>query len=112
MDKIPDVVGRVLDELAKHFGSTGQHLWQVLVTQYHLHAVVQLWSAAGFGLFGVLSFVFAGIADAPDNAAAMGLLGTVLTLIAICCLAVGFCNWYNPEYGALQQVLTILKGGK
>ncbi len=56
MDKVPDTVGKLLDELGQRFGATGSHLWQSYV---HYLAVEGALSVAGYGFLALVAALLA-----------------------------------------------------
>lgn len=115
MDQIPEVVDQTLQVLADRFGTTGIHLWGILVRQVYVNAVtamsVFLLVSAGVALTGRQAV--ASWRD-PIGASASGFYAVVGILLALAWL--GVLVWVlatiplviNPEYSALTTILDAL----
>lgn len=122
----------LLDTLAQKLGTTAEHLWVVLCRQAPVSAGAELFmillmaALAATMINRAMAYnkklatlrresSYKGIVD--DQALALGLLvgasiiTTLATLVtcAVCCtdIAAGF---FNPEYWALDKVLTTIRG--
>lgn len=117
MDKLPDTVSKILDELAKRFGSTGAHLWEVLVRQAFDSSLINLLVGGGASLFliglsGLLFWVGNQESHNCDTdgfyacGGVAGLLGVFILAVILSCNVLGLLN---PEYYALKDILGGLK---
>lgn len=113
-------VSAILDELAKRFGATAEHLWAVVVRQQVVEGVLY----AFFGLLGtvvVTALIVWAVKVArrewtDDDAMSIGLMAMMgmfpLTALAgtIALLISGILRITAPEYYALQAILRAVAG--
>jgi dolichyl-phosphate-mannose--protein O-mannosyl transferase len=112
MNDIPVIVDELLAVLAERFGTTGVHLWGVMVRQ----AYVEFYIATGALIITGLAFAWSLkwiLREREDE----GAFGAVL-ISGVCA---GFATLFflttlpgalNPEYFALQKVFEFFPGGK
>jgi hypothetical protein len=125
MNKIPEVLSKVIDTLAQKFGSTGEALWAILVKQQFVYAFQYFITAVVFGgailiwwyyVYDKMCKKFVEV-DPEDKDAVVGTItgfGMAFTLIF---LIVSFYSLYwgvaylvNPQYFAIQDLMAMVKG--
>ncbi|MEW6016513.1 MAG: hypothetical protein AB1760_00400 [Pseudomonadota bacterium] len=107
----------ILDELAKRFGATAEHLWAVMVKQQVVRGGVDL-AVAGFFLLLLVAACVAevwavrhddGLHDASETVGTAALLVGIPSLfLFVTAAAYGTFALLNPEYYALQSILRAL----
>lgn len=128
--KIADGIGTVLDELGKRFGATGAHLWQLLIKQVYVHAVV---CGVEWSIIFVLTLVLVlftrkfwaenlptedRYGTKQQNVLSIVLLVfSFIMIITTIAFAFGTAETItqavmNPEYQALSNVLDLLHGSR
>jgi len=115
---------KLIRELADKLGTTGDHLWAVLVKQVPIAAFCS--SLVGLALLIALIAIGFGCYKWVRNAASsddeMEVLFSSIVILLISGVAIALCGSgivlcfqdvltaiYNPEYAALQSVITHLK---
>ncbi len=105
----------MLEELAAKLGTTGDHLWEILVAQGRIEAVntlVVLVLAIGL-TFVTHRYVWAWMWRKPESEGrcwVTGLLSVVSTLFTLkAAFGIGSLatKLFNPEYWALQRILKL-----
>jgi uncharacterized membrane protein len=116
-------IEKILDVLAERFGTTVEHLWDVMVFQARIEAITSIVTllVGGLVVFVVARFLVREARRDPsvffENP--LFLVMAVLCLVAVILLMNGFfmgagdiaTALFNPEYWALKQVLRLLGGG-
>lgn len=107
-----------LDLLAAKMGTTGSHLWEVLIREARINGVMNLfWAMAS--IVAICLFVFRVAPkliawdDSFDRAGGLMVLGCLiscaLAAFAIVCLICAPGELVNPEFWALDHVINALK---
>jgi ABC-type sugar transport system permease subunit len=113
---VAKVVSQTLDVLGAKFGATGAHLWQILVKQVYVNAMTATFIS--LMITGLLVVIYKGYKmavtqDDTNSQEAFFGVGCFLTVVAVISWAVTssyVSQTFNPEYGALETVLTAIKG--
>ena len=130
MDKIPQELLTRLDALAAKIGTTVGHLWQVLITQARVEAIVAA-ARVALSLVGVVACCFWLLSmirrgrsgeltcdhgyhegEAYASAIVEGVILVAVSLASVIMLLVNLAAFptllLNPEYWALQQIMGLL----
>ncbi len=114
-----DEIAKVLDLLAERFGTTVEHLWQVMITQAYISAINNL-----IGLVIGIVFIFYVIKRIPYWIEAEKeyeflptlqlVFSSAFSLVIVTYYAVEgvttiITGIFNPEYLALQKILELLQ---
>jgi hypothetical protein len=119
-------VGTLIDKLADKLAVPTAKLWAVLTQQARIEAVhdgivAVIWLAVGVMVIVCLTVVLKRLRDEElaDPVFARGLIRFVRTVIPSLCFVVAINNgvvaWkrsVNPEYYAVQEILSVLKPAK
>ena len=122
---IPNVIERLLNVLADKFGTTGEHLWGVLVKQQLVEAKAELvigflWLGLVLTCIGIMVVAYKKMCDDDDDdgevVSVILFIGGFLIFIFLIFAGISFYESYmgfaNPEFQALDEVLDVLKGGQ
>jgi len=115
-EKTASMIKETLDKLAEQLGTTGAQMWEVLIKQ----AMVSFWSeivwiAVGTTIVAIFAIAFiVGVKRKWDKE----IVGSILALggiVMLIHLAIVACSiksmltcYFNPEYYALNKVLSML----
>lgn len=106
MSNVPDTVNKVLDELARRFGTTGAALWAAYVHYIQLYALG--WMLAGLfaaGLMFIGSYRLK--ADEYDTDTEVirwiGMIGAII--LAFFFIGVNFADLFAPQGAAIMYIL-------
>ena len=120
-----DNTTKLLEQLAKKMGTTTEYLWRVLLKQAPIDATVTLLQFIAIVLFGYAIWRVhkkllsedkdgdTGYYKYEEAAAIPMIIATIvfaiMFLICFCCLGDIVNGYFNPEYWALQKVLSSVK---
>ncbi len=114
-----DEIAKVLDLLAERFGTTVEHLWQVMVVQSYIAAIYNL-----IGLVVGIVFILFVIKRMPywieaekdgEDFRALQIIFSVAFCVGLVLyygmagIAIIITGIFNPEYLALQKILELLQ---
>jgi len=115
-----DQIASLLNDLAVKLGTTVEYLWASLLKQAKIEATVQLvmlvatWVALLATAAAMLRWYRRGISKTGENFAipitivwVVGAMFALVTLFVMPCNI--FTGLFNPDYWALQKVLSLLK---
>ena len=107
-------INEILDALAARFGTTGVHLWEVLVRQQIIEGVYAIGWLIGAGIFSYLYYKLLKYFHSQDGTywddwqvgTSCG-LGVILGIIIIVAIAMTYdmLGLINPEFYALKVLL-------
>ncbi len=115
MENIPKITGEVIDVLAQKFGSTGAHLWEVIVRQQYVDAITSFFEIIGIVL--VIKFLMIpwfkklyleewdGVGWLPFS-----LVSTMFVIILYIGFEIIIGTLVNPEFGALNDIINMVNG--
>jgi hypothetical protein len=125
MNKIPEVLGKVIDTLAQKFGSTGEALWAILVKQQFVYAFQYFITAIVFGgavliwwyyIYDKMCKKFVEVDEDDKEEVVLTITGAGMFVSAIF-LGISFYSLYwgvaylvNPQYFAIQDLMEMVKG--
>ena len=101
----------VINVLAEKFGSTGRHLWDVLVRQKYISGIMMVSVCLIFAVISGLAVRWAWRNHNKEEhkydegPIAAGFIGVVIFIICIIVGIFGFMQIVNPEYYALMTVI-------
>ena len=107
-------IGEILDALAARFGTTGIHLWEVLVRQQYIEAI---WGLMFMAITGVFGFIWMNwLKRRGDTAAADegielfgmivgGIILFIFVIASVVELLTVVPGFFNPEFYALKELL-------
>ena len=113
--------GELIEKLAQKLGVTAEYLWSALLRQAVISGIFDL---VFFGLEIVCIFLLikwwkrtnkkVEKGDWEETAYVPLVTATVIVgvmfLISLACLSLTFAAFYNPEYWALHEILSAIKG--
>lgn len=105
-------IGAILDALATRFGATGAMLWQALLRQVYVNAVVSVLQTLVLLAVAGTMFYFAHRRAKGDAQFVLYLLGGVVSafvVTSVVCTISDVGMALNPQYGALRLVLKALR---
>lgn len=121
-----DNTAKILEKLASQLGTTSQYLWSILLKQAPIDGCIMLFQymlliIAGIVLYRVNKNLSKkdekGYNDGYDNNDAYGVImciavfaWTITAIIAFCCIGGLFNAFFNPEYWALETILSKING--
>lgn len=116
---------KLLEQLAQKLGTTSEYLWKVLLKQAPIDATVNLIQIMLIMLFGLVLYKIhrrlmkedanndTGYYKYEEMAAIPMIIGGVVFAImfiwAFCCIGDVVNGYFNPEYWALNKVLSSVK---
>jgi hypothetical protein len=125
-------IADLLKQLATQLGTTAQYLWGVLIHQAPISATISLIQIVLIGIYGLILWKthkyllkeipkeersydddknryqkFEEVAVIPMVLGAIALI--TFTIIALCLISDVVNGYFNPEYWALQEILSKLK---
>jgi len=106
MNNIPETINNVLEVLSTKFGTSVDHLWQVMVQQQIYEGKIHLVLGV---LLGIITMILI-IAAVYYNTLCFATLGIVMAALSIIILSVAYLEFVNPEYQALKEFLAVIKG--
>lgn len=117
---------KLIEALAAKLGTTAEHLWGVLIRQAPISATIDMVSVALFAVLLVCAWRLRArcIRDEKDknygawaddspasivSATVLGITSVALPLVLMVTISDSLAGFFNPEYWALKQVLSIGK---
>jgi len=112
MNNIPETINNVLEVLSTKFGTSVDHLWQVMIQQQIYEGKIHLVMGVLLGIIVMISIIAAVYYREiePDNTLCFATLGIVMAALSIIILSVAYLEFVNPEYQALKEFLAVIKG--
>ena len=120
-----DNTAKLLEQLANKLGTTSEYLWQILLKQAPIDATITLIQTIGVILFGVLLYRLHknfskeehGTYDSMyHNNSGLAipmfiacLIFIVLAIATFICMGSIITGYFNPEYWALEKILSSIR---
>jgi hypothetical protein len=114
MEQTSDTAIKILDSLSAHFGTTGAHLWEVMVKFQVTSSIVSLIGWGGF--FSILALYLKTVADKNydknDNAIHYTLITCMFMVmfVAVTIIGIDLQGIFMPEYYALKDIAVMIRG--
>lgn len=117
VDKYIDKVESSITAIAQSLKQPAEHVYKILIKQQSVKSWVRLFTLPILAIF-VLSFFYSlkysKWDEGPDNDAAglciiSGILSIITFIALICFLETIITGLINPEYGAIQEILSVFK---
>lgn len=112
---------KIIQELASKLGTTSEYLWSVLIKQAPIDSTVTLiqYVIIGLAVHGLWKVTKAKLQEWVDDDFIPGIALTliawlvlgILVIVAFCSISQTVSGFINPEYWALDKVLSAIKGG-
>ena len=114
MNNIPETINNVLEVLSTKFGTSVDHLWQVMVQQ-------QIYEGRAHLVMGIIALIVVSISiffmvryakEEKDFDITMLFLiiGMVILIIPAIFFYEAYMEFINPEYQAIVEFLGVIKG--
>lgn len=121
---------KLIDSLSQKLGTTSEYLWGILTKQARIDSIISigyiiLIAGIGYGLWNVHTKLLKKIPsqnkyeyssnsyDKHDTVTVIMIIVAnvwfIVAIIGLCCIGNVFTGFYNPEYWALDKVLSSLK---
>jgi len=121
-----DNTTKLLEQLSQKMGTTSEYLWKVLLKQAPIDATISLIQTILIIFFGLMLYKihkylmkwvdsrgYNGYEKYEEAASVPMIVGMIVFIIlfiyAFCCIENVISGYFNPEYWALNRVLSILE---
>ena len=115
MNNIPETINNVLEVLSTKFGTSVDHLWQVMVQQQIYEGKAHLVIGIIFGIIsivGIIALIRWSFSNNYNEDACIGsfLISFVAIMFMMAFFYLSYMELVNPEYQAIKEFLEVFKG--